>query len=81
MSTYKGYVSYDLLDGGKCVYEHGGFSSVKDATKWVSGILANIMLNWGNINENGFIVHVEVCDEGNECGVGFTDTYDLSIGI
>lgn len=81
MDTYKGYVSYDLPDGGKCVCEHGGFSSVKDATEWVSGIITNIMLNWGKINENGLDVHAEVCDEGSEGGVGFTDTYDLSIGI
>lgn len=83
--TYKGYVSY-LSDYGKWgheqwSHEQGGFDSIEDATKWVADTFANLMLNWAMIDKNGIVVHGEVCDEGEEDSIGFTNMYDLRCGF
>lgn len=77
--TYKGLVSYKI-ENEKYTHEHGGFDSVTDATNWVANRLTYFMLHWGEIDENGLIVYAEVCDEGEENSIGFTDMYELRCG-
>lgn len=71
---YKGVVTY-RVDGGKCVYERGGFDNVVDATKWITDRFAHLMIHWADINENGFIVWGEVTDEES-----YSDGYELHCG-
>lgn len=79
--TYKGYVGYVSHSNERWSVERGGFNTVADATKWVSGIFARLMQGWAKIDENGIEIHGEVCDEGDEDSVGFTDMYDLTCGF
>ena len=79
--TYKGCVMYkNSCEKYKYTCEQGGFETVEDATMWVGAQFAYLMLNCGNIDEYGIIVDAEVCDEGGENSIGFTDCYSLRCG-
>lgn len=74
--TYKGCVSYKNSCGHKYTCECSGFETVEDATMWVGEQFAHLMLNWGEIDEEGIVVNAEVCDENG----GFSDLYTLRCG-
>ena len=77
--TYKGYVSYEI-ENEKHTHERGGFETVADATNWVANGLTYFMLHWGEIDENGLVIWAEVCDEGEENSIRFSDGYELRCG-
>lgn len=77
MEVYNARIVYVTLDNIVESLERTGFTSVPDATEWLSAKLGWIMLNWGKISPDGLLVTAEVYDGDN----GFSDLYELKCGL
>lgn len=75
---YTAHVYCTLHGDERWSAEKEGFATVKGATSWVSDIFAQVMLNWGKLDENGVSVSAEITDADEF--EGFCDTHELRCG-
>lgn len=76
MTTYKARIFYVYPKGELNNITKEGFSTVEDATEWLSKKIGYFMLHWAEIDPNGLSIVAEVYD-----GITFSDLYTLKCGL